>query len=134
MCAPLRNPIRNLHGARREDDTDKRRNLDSWIVCGAALPCRAMSDLDAGIASSGRELVAMLASGCFDDAAASFDEKMTAALPRAQLAAAWASVVASAGAFEDVEGTEVAAVGPYRKATVTCRFARGRIDMEAVYD
>jgi hypothetical protein len=73
-----------------------------------------------------RAFVADLAAHRFDDAFRRFDPTMTEAMPAPALAEHWRKLEDASGAFQAVDGVEVAPEGSFQVARVTCRFAYRR--------
>lgn len=81
-----------------------------------------------------RRLVDAMVAGNFARATADFDDTMRTALPAAQLAAVWTSVVNQAGAFKQVVRTRTERVQTYDIVFVTMRFAGADLDAKVAVD
>lgn len=85
-------------------------------------------------AEAGEAFVQLLIGGKFDDAVATFDDTMRAAMSADQLRGAWAQLEATYGAFQSKGQAVVAPYMQYKLAYVPCRFDRGGIRAKVVYD
>src|ERR1700752_3065560 len=84
----------------------------------------------------GRETVAELSAGAFDTVVARFDQKMTAALPREKLAAAWQTIVGQVGAFKSVTAVrlqDVSAQGVH-VVELTSAFEKGPLNIRLAFN
>jgi len=93
---------------------------------------RAVQEPDADVARRAETFVDLLASGRFDEAFETFDEKMRGALPVANLRAAWTSTTQAAGAFDRRISARAETRGAFRIGVVTCAFARANVDVQLV--
>jgi dienelactone hydrolase len=87
---------------------------------------------DADVARRAETLVDLMAAGRFDEAVATFDEKMRGALPVEALRAAWTSTTQAAGAFDRRLSARTETRGAFRLAVVACAFARANVDVQVV--
>jgi pimeloyl-ACP methyl ester carboxylesterase len=81
-----------------------------------------------------RAFVEQLNKGDFDKATQSFDATMTKVMPAAELKKSWDRVVADAGAYQKPLGSRSETKDKYEIVTVTCEFAKAKIDARVVFD
>ena len=81
-----------------------------------------------------RQLATNLFSRQFDQVAAQFDEKMSAAMPPDKLVAMLDALQAQAGQFRSITGTRPEEMAGYRIVYVTCQFEKAALDLRLVYD
>lgn len=105
------------------------------LVAGAiywALPKgNAASD---GRAASAREFVQLLVDGRFSNATARFDDTMKKAMSAAQLQQMWQTLIQQQGTFKGIVGAQPGQKGGFDTVDVTCEFAKGKLNIEVVYD
>ncbi|MEZ5419770.1 MAG: alpha/beta fold hydrolase [Vicinamibacterales bacterium] len=103
-------------------------------VLAVALALGLQPDQEAMVVAGTRALVDAMFSGRPGPLAAKFDERMKAALPDAQLAAAVATVVAQAGEFRGISGTRASLREGIRVVVVTCDFAHTPVDVSVAWN
>ena len=81
-----------------------------------------------------RQLATNLFSRQFDQVAAQFDEKMSAAMPPDKMGSILDSLQAQAGRFRSITGTRPEELAGYRIVYVTCQFEKAALDLRLVYD
>ncbi len=81
-----------------------------------------------------RDLVGSLASGEYEGAVESFDERMKVALPAGKLQQVWDSLIAQSGPFVEQLGIRTEKVLHYDVVFVTCKFERAVLDAKVVFD
>lgn len=100
------------------------RTLTAVVLSAAVLqPVIAAPDFEA----MGRQVVAELASGAFDQVAARFDEKVAAGLPASKLAAIWNALTKQAGPVSGVTAVRMESAGNMHVVDLTTAFERGSI-------
>lgn len=113
--------------------------LWTWVLL-VALPALALAaeqpaqPAATDVKASAQAFVQQLADGQFDAATERFDEAMRKALPPDELKGVWASITASAGAFQQQTGVRQEDQAAYRVVFVTCRFEKTPLDTKVVYD
>ena len=86
------------------------------------------------LTSSGRQFVEMLAGGDYAKVFETFDAAMKDAMPVGQIDAAWQSLVAKVGAFQEIAGVRQAKEQNFDVVYVTCSFEQAQVDVKVVYD
>lgn len=81
-----------------------------------------------------RQLVELLASEKFADAASEFNTSMTQALPPAKLAEVWQQLKSQAGAFTEITATRRETAQGNTLFTLTSRFERTSLDVKVAFD
>ena len=81
-----------------------------------------------------RALVAAMAEGRWEDAAADFDAQLQAVLPPPKLAEAWQTITMQFGSFGGIRGAQIIERPPLRAVILDAAFDRAPLDVRVVFD
>ena len=104
--------------------------LCTLVAAAAPLPDEPVPDRRADAVA----LVAAMAGGAPDAAAARFDEAMRVALPPGVLASTWAQLQAQGGAFRGIGAARQEAAGGFTAVFVPCRFERAELVAKVMFN
>lgn len=102
----------------------------SPLILQTCLFASAASDLEISAVT----FVNFLKERQFDNATKLFNAEMARALSSDELESTWDNLISSTGEFEGINKTRTAQEGSYRVVYVTCKFAKGLLDVKVVFD